>query len=137
MLAVYGTTLAALSLCSCPPSTSSLFLRSVLTSYSRTLRVSMSTGVNIPTNSSQPIGNQVIVICGPTSVGKSAVASRLCATLPSEMLLADAVQVYRHLDIGSNKPRPEEMVSVPHHLVDICCSRKKLRGEGEFCFSGC
>lgn len=80
----------------------------------------MSTGVNIPTNSSEPIENQVIVICGPTSVGKSAVASRLCATLPSEMLLADAVQVYRHLDIGSNKPRPEEMVSVPHHLVDIC-----------------
>ena len=65
--------------------------------------------------------NQVIVLAGATAVGKSAVARHLCRTLGNcEIVLADSVQIYRHLDIGSNKPSAEEMRETPHHMVDIC-----------------
>lgn len=64
--------------------------------------------------------NQVIILAGATSVGKSAVARELCKSLDAEIVIADSVQIYRHLDIGSNKPSKTEMHEIPHHLVDIC-----------------
>eukprot|EP00283_Hemiselmis_rufescens_P011731 CAMPEP_0173455846 /NCGR_PEP_ID=MMETSP1357-20121228/54998_1 /TAXON_ID=77926 /ORGANISM="Hemiselmis rufescens, Strain PCC563" /LENGTH=410 /DNA_ID=CAMNT_0014423009 /DNA_START=6 /DNA_END=1238 /DNA_ORIENTATION=- len=65
---------------------------------------------------------KVVVISGPTAVGKSALAERLALSLPQggEIISADSVQVYRGMDIGSNKPTPEERASVPYHLIDVC-----------------
>ena len=63
----------------------------------------------------------VIVIAGPTAVGKSALALELCRSLdkPGEVVSADSVQVYRHLNIGSNKASDEERAAVKHHLIDV------------------
>ena len=75
---------------------------------------------------------KIIVLAGPTAVGKSAVAALLCKNLPkAEIVVADSVQIYRHMDIGSNKPSLEEQAAVPHHMVDICEPREQL-SSGEF-----
>ena len=62
---------------------------------------------------------QVIIITGPTAVGKSSLAHRLAKTLDGEIINADSMQVYRHMDIGTAKPGPEERAEVPYHLIDI------------------
>jgi len=62
---------------------------------------------------------RVVVIAGPTAVGKSALALRLCELLPGELISVDSVQVYKGLQIGANKPSTAELARVPHHLVDI------------------
>ncbi len=59
------------------------------------------------------------VIVGPTAVGKSALALALAARFPAEIVSADSRQVYRHMDIGTAKPTPEERFRVPHHLIDV------------------
>lgn len=64
--------------------------------------------------------NQVIILAGATSVGKSKAARQLCQSGRCEIIIADSVQIYRHLDIGSNKPSAEELAETPHHLVNIC-----------------
>ena len=74
----------------------------------------------------------VLVLCGPTSVGKSALAREVCSRTPSEVLVADAVQVYRRLDIGANKPSAEERAAVPHHLVDVCSPPGETLTAGDF-----
>jgi tRNA dimethylallyltransferase len=58
------------------------------------------------------------ILVGPTAAGKTALAVALAARLPIEVISADSRQVYRHLDIGTAKPTPEERRAVPHHLVD-------------------
>jgi tRNA dimethylallyltransferase len=60
----------------------------------------------------------IIVIVGPTAVGKSELAVTLAQRLQGEVVSADSVQVYRYLDIGSAKPSLQERISVPHHLLD-------------------
>ena len=62
---------------------------------------------------------KVLVLAGPTAVGKSALALRLCEQLPGELISVDSVQVYRGLQIGSAKPSEEERRRVRHHLLDI------------------
>ena len=62
---------------------------------------------------------RVVVIAGPTAVGKSALALKLCQELQGELISVDSVQVYRGLRIGSNKPSAEEIAAVPHHLLDV------------------
>ena len=62
---------------------------------------------------------RVVVIAGPTAVGKSALALRLCELLQGELISVDSVQVYRGLQIGANKPSEQEMARVPHHIVDL------------------
>ena len=57
----------------------------------------------------------LIVLTGPTAVGKTALAERF----GGEIISADSMQVYRHMDIGTAKIRLEEMDGVPHHLIDI------------------
>ena len=64
-------------------------------------------------------GRRVVVLAGPTAVGKSALALRLCEVLSGELVSVDSVQVYRGLEIGANKPTADEMRRVPHHLVDV------------------
>lgn len=66
-----------------------------------------------------PSKPKIVIIVGPTGVGKSAVAVRLALKFGGEIINADAMQVYRHLDIGTAKPTPEERQGVPHHLMDI------------------
>lgn len=61
----------------------------------------------------------LIVLTGPTAVGKTALSIRLAKAVGGEILSADSMQVYRGMDIGSAKIRPQEMEGVPHHLIDI------------------
>ena len=61
----------------------------------------------------------MIILAGPTAVGKTAASIRLAKAVGGEIISADSMQVYRHMDIGSAKIRPEEMEGVPHYLVDV------------------
>jgi tRNA dimethylallyltransferase len=61
----------------------------------------------------------VIAIVGPTAVGKSELALHLAQYFPLEIISADSCQVYRYMDIGTNKPSPAERASVPHHVIDV------------------
>lgn len=61
----------------------------------------------------------LVVIVGPTAVGKSKVAVDLALRLDGEVVTADSMQVYRGLDIGTDKPAPEDRKGVPHHLIDL------------------
>ena len=61
----------------------------------------------------------LLVLVGPTGVGKTAVAVRLAGHVPMEVVSADSRQVYRGLDIGTGKPTAEERAAVPHHLLDV------------------
>ena len=61
----------------------------------------------------------LLVIVGPTGVGKTAVAVRLASVLPLEAVNADSRQVYRGMDIGTGKPTAEECAVLPHHLIDV------------------
>ena len=60
----------------------------------------------------------LIVIAGPTAVGKSEIAAGLARAVHGEVISADSMQVYRGMDIGSAKVTKEEMLGVPHHLID-------------------
>ena len=61
----------------------------------------------------------MIVICGPTASGKTALAAALARELGGEVVSADSMQVYRRMDIGTAKPTAEEMGDVPHHMIDV------------------
>ncbi|MBE3582989.1 MAG: tRNA (adenosine(37)-N6)-dimethylallyltransferase MiaA [Limnochordaceae bacterium] len=61
----------------------------------------------------------VLVLVGPTAVGKTEVALRLAERLQAEIVSADSMQVYRGMDIGTAKPTPAERQLVPHHLIDL------------------
>ncbi|MBH0201448.1 MAG: tRNA (adenosine(37)-N6)-dimethylallyltransferase MiaA [Nitrospira sp.] len=61
----------------------------------------------------------LVVLLGPTAVGKSRVALRLAKYFETEVLTADSRQVYRGMDIGTDKPTAEERQEVPHRLIDI------------------
>lgn len=61
----------------------------------------------------------LIVLTGPTAVGKTALSIQLAKRIGGEIISADSMQVYRHMDIGTAKIRLEEMDGVPHHLIDI------------------
>ncbi len=63
--------------------------------------------------------NKVLIIVGPTAVGKTEVAIRLAESTGAEIVSADSRQVYRHLDIGTAKPTLDERQRVPHHFIDI------------------
>ncbi|MEK7281710.1 MAG: tRNA (adenosine(37)-N6)-dimethylallyltransferase MiaA, partial [Chloroflexota bacterium] len=61
----------------------------------------------------------LIVIVGPTAVGKSQLALSLAQQLGGEVINADSRQVYRYMDIGTAKPSPESQAHVRHHLLDL------------------
>ena len=63
--------------------------------------------------------NKVIVITGPTAVGKTKLSIEIAKKYNGEIVNADAVQVYKGLDIGSAKVTEEEKENIPHHLFDI------------------
>lgn len=61
----------------------------------------------------------VVVIGGPTAVGKTDLSIQLARAMNGEIINGDSVQVYRHLDIGSGKVTHQEMAGIPHYLLDI------------------
>ncbi len=61
----------------------------------------------------------VIILLGPTAAGKTGVSILLAKTLKTEIISADSMQIYRHMDIGTAKPSPDELKEVPHHLINI------------------
>ena len=61
----------------------------------------------------------ILVICGPTASGKTALAAALARRLGGEVVSADSMQVYRRMDIGTAKPTPDETLGVPHHMIDV------------------
>ena len=63
--------------------------------------------------------NGPLYIVGPTATGKSQLGIDLARELGGEIINADSRQVYRHMDIGTAKPTPEERRTVPHHLFDL------------------
>lgn len=67
---------------------------------------------------------KVIVIVGPTAVGKSDFAIELAKKLNGEIISGDSIQVYEGLDIGSGKVTIQEMDGVPHHLIDIYTAKQ-------------
>ncbi len=61
----------------------------------------------------------LVIITGPTASGKTALSIELAKQIGGEIISADSMQVYRHMDIGSAKVTKEEMDGVPHHLIDV------------------
>jgi len=62
---------------------------------------------------------RILVLTGPTAVGKTELSLRVAEALGGEIVLADSMQLYEKLDIGTAKPTPEETARVPHHLVGV------------------
>jgi len=62
----------------------------------------------------------ILIIAGPTAVGKSALGMSLARRAGSEIVVADCMQVYRGMEVGTGKPTRTEREAVPHHLLDIC-----------------
>jgi tRNA dimethylallyltransferase len=63
--------------------------------------------------------NPLLVIVGPTAVGKTALSLQLARDFQVEIISADSRQIYRGCNIGTAKPTPEEQAVAPHHLIDI------------------
>ena len=63
--------------------------------------------------------NNVVILTGPTAVGKTALSIALAKALHAGIIAADSMQVYKHMDIGSAKIMPEEMQGVDHALIDV------------------
>lgn len=62
---------------------------------------------------------KLLVICGPTASGKTALGVALAQALGGEVVSADSMQIYRGMDIGTAKPTKEEMGGIPHHMLDV------------------
>ena len=61
----------------------------------------------------------ILILTGPTAVGKTRLSIKLAKAVNGEIISADSMQVYRYMDIGSAKIKPEETEGVPHHLIDV------------------
>ncbi|HZK87741.1 MAG TPA: tRNA (adenosine(37)-N6)-dimethylallyltransferase MiaA [Anaerovoracaceae bacterium] len=62
--------------------------------------------------------NKIIIVCGPTAVGKTKYAIGIAKAFNGEIISADSMQLYKYMNIGSAKPAPEELAQVKHYLVD-------------------
>ena len=69
---------------------------------------------------------RLVIILGPTGVGKSEVTMDVALEIGGEIINADSQQVYRLMDIGTGKPGPDQTRKVPHHLIDV------IEPDGEF-----
>jgi tRNA dimethylallyltransferase len=63
--------------------------------------------------------HKVIILLGPTGVGKTGASILLAKAMDTEIISADSMQIYRHMDIGTAKPTRDEMSGVKHHMIDI------------------
>ena len=71
------------------------------------------------TGAGTPRPPRILVLCGPTASGKTALGVELARAPGGEVVSADSMQVYRRMDIGTAKPTAEEMRGVPHHMLDV------------------
>lgn len=62
---------------------------------------------------------KIIVICGPTGIGKTSFAIKVAKSFNGEIIGADSMQIYKYMNIGTAKPEPEELKAAQHHLVDF------------------
>ncbi|MEM9292333.1 MAG: tRNA (adenosine(37)-N6)-dimethylallyltransferase MiaA [Acidobacteriota bacterium] len=89
---------------------------------------------NLP---AEPLGERdqrpprVIAVVGPTATGKTALGIEIAERVGGEVINADALQVYRGMDIGTAKPTAEERARIPHHLIDILDPEERYSA-GEF-----
>lgn len=67
----------------------------------------------------ETIKPKIIVVCGPTAMGKTSTAIALAEGFSGEIIGADSMQIYRWMDIGTAKPTPDEKARIPHHMIDI------------------
>ena len=65
------------------------------------------------------MSKKIVVICGPTASGKTALSIALAKAFNGEVVSADSMQIYRRMDIGTAKPTKQEMDGVPHHMLDV------------------
>jgi tRNA dimethylallyltransferase len=65
------------------------------------------------------INNKILIICGPTASGKTALAVECAKLLNSEVVSADSMYIYKSLNIGTAKPTEVEMQGIKHHLIDV------------------
>jgi tRNA dimethylallyltransferase len=71
-------------------------------------------------------GKPLLVILGPTAVGKTGLAIEVASALDGEIIGADSRQIYRHMDIGTAKPTPQQRQQIPHHLIDLVDPNENL-----------
>ena len=62
---------------------------------------------------------KIIVICGPTGIGKTTTAIRIASEIEGQIVSADSMQIYRYMNIGTAKPTPDEQRQVKHHMIDV------------------
>lgn len=62
---------------------------------------------------------KLLVLVGPTAVGKTDTALKVAKKIGAEIVSADSMQIYRYMDIGTAKPSKAEQAQVPHHMIDI------------------
>jgi tRNA dimethylallyltransferase len=70
--------------------------------------------------------NKILVIVGPTGVGKTQISLKLADILDGEIVSLDSRQVYKYMDVGTAKPTKKEMKKIAHHLIDIVCPDEKF-----------
>lgn len=63
---------------------------------------------------------KILVVAGPTGVGKTSLSIKLAKELNGEIISADSMQIYKYMDIGSAKITKDEMSGIPHYMIDIC-----------------
>ena len=89
------------------------------------MRVQFSLAAQVKKNSSNTKGmKDLIVIIGPTSSGKTAIAIKLAKKINGEVISADSRQIYKHIDLASGKAMKKEMAGVPHHMIDVVSPKK-------------
>ena len=72
---------------------------------------------------------KIVVLCGPTGIGKTSTAIALANRFKGEIIGADSMQIYREMDIGTAKPTLDEQRQAPHHLIDIIDPREDFDAE--------
>ena len=72
------------------------------------------------------LDKKILIICGPTASGKTALAVECAKLLNTEVISADSMYVYKNLDIGTAKPTHEEMQGVKHHLIDVVSPKENF-----------
>ena len=68
---------------------------------------------------------KIIVICGPTASGKTALSIELAKKTDGEIISSDSMQIYKHMDIGTAKPTKQEMQGIKHYLLDFVEPNKR------------
>lgn len=70
------------------------------------------------------MNNKILVLAGPTAVGKTALSIELAKKLNGEIISTDSMQIYKYMDIGSAKITTEEMDGIKHHMIDVTTPNK-------------